>query len=122
MKGVQRVSESAVSDSLEMLHMLHIYGIISFVNGSGWVPVGSPVFKIGGGSRCGPQWVRLPSTPALILRLFDVLCDQTLFVHGLHGFTLKGTMIRTPCRYGVNPKKNPHNPCTAPHNISESQF
>jgi hypothetical protein len=35
-----------------------------FDSGSGWAPVGSPVFKIGGGSRCGPRWVRLPSTPA----------------------------------------------------------
>ena len=33
--------------------------------GSGKVPVGFPVFKTGGGSRCGPRWVRPPSTPAL---------------------------------------------------------
>src|SRR3972149_135691 len=32
--------------------------------GGGWAPVGSPVFKTGGGSFGGPRWVRLPSTPA----------------------------------------------------------
>ncbi len=32
--------------------------------GSGQVPAGFLVFKTCGGSRCGPRWVRLPSTPA----------------------------------------------------------
>ena len=34
--------------------------------GSGWVPVGSPVFKTGGGPFYGPRWVRPPSTPAFL--------------------------------------------------------
>jgi len=36
-------------------------------NGGGWVPVGSPVFKTGGGPLNGPRWVRLPSIPAYSL-------------------------------------------------------
>jgi hypothetical protein len=41
------------------------------LHGGGWVPVGSPVFKTGGGSYNGPRWVRLPSTPALLLEVND---------------------------------------------------
>jgi hypothetical protein len=37
---------------------------IMLANGSGKVPAGFLVFKTCGGSRCGPRWVRLPSTPA----------------------------------------------------------
>src|SRR4030066_193478 len=33
--------------------------------GGGWAPVGSPVFKTGGGSFGGPRGVRLPSPPPL---------------------------------------------------------
>ena len=40
--------------------------------------MGSPVFKTGGGSRCGPRWVRPPSTPACILIL--VLLDYGLLM------------------------------------------
>ena len=37
---------------------------IMLVGGSGKVPAGFLVFKTCGGSRSGPRWVRLPSTPA----------------------------------------------------------
>jgi hypothetical protein len=33
--------------------------------------VGSPVFKTGGGSRCGPLWVRHPSIPAFFINSED---------------------------------------------------
>jgi hypothetical protein len=49
-------NESLVGD-LSMRYACAIFG-------GGWVLVGSPVFKTGGGSRSGPRWVRLPSTPA----------------------------------------------------------
>ena len=41
---------------------------IMLVCGSGQVPAGFLVFKTCGGSRCGPRWVRLPSTPAICVR------------------------------------------------------
>ena len=40
------------------------YACECFSRGSGYVPAGFLVFKTCGGSRCGPRWVRLPSTPA----------------------------------------------------------
>ena len=48
------------------------------LQGGGWVPVGSPVFKTGGGSRCGPRWVRLPSTPACITDCIDKMIIETI--------------------------------------------
>lgn len=39
-------------------------GNIGAREGGGGVPVDAPVFKIGGGLRDRPRWVRLPSTPA----------------------------------------------------------
>jgi membrane-associated protease RseP (regulator of RpoE activity) len=51
--------------SMHVLSMHIRCGILSRTFGGGWVPVGSPVFKTGGGSFSGPRWVRLPSTPAL---------------------------------------------------------
>lgn len=53
--------------------------------GGGWVPVGSPVFKTGGGSHSGPRWVRLPSTPALRLtkRVVKVNTENVLIQDSL---------------------------------------
>ena len=45
-------------------HFTNCIGSIILTCGDGWVPVGSPVFKIGGGLLCRPRWVRLPSIPA----------------------------------------------------------
>lgn len=45
--------------------------------------MGSPVFKTGGGSRGGPRWVRLPSTPAFFQS----------FVHAPREQFLRTTMI-----------------------------
>ena len=50
--------------NLRLVYLPSPIASIMLARGSGKVPAGFLVFKTCGGSRCGPRWVRLPSTPA----------------------------------------------------------
>jgi hypothetical protein len=63
--------------------------------GSGRVPVGSPVFKTGGGPRCGPQWVRPPSTPACDLVLWGNI--SILIPHSYEGLIFPDNLPVSLC-------------------------
>ena len=55
---------SPTSRNLRLVYLPSTIASIMLACGSGKVPAGFLVFKTCGGSRCGPRWVRLPSTPA----------------------------------------------------------
>jgi len=59
------------------LSSLYNISTIDYPNGGdGWAPVGSPVFKIGGGLLCRPRWVRLPSIPAFSFNHYGEYYDH----------------------------------------------